>query len=76
MRFHQCMRRKFEAIGFLKAFILCQSGKSLLHNIRHWLIGDTTEDLDLRIACKVLREHNKQKRIVFEGTSREVMKKL
>ena len=73
MRFHQCMRRKFEAIGFLKAFILCQSGKSLLHNIRHWLIGDTTEDLDLRIACKVLREHNKQERIVFEGTSRKEM---
>ena len=73
MRFHQCMRRKFEAIGFLIAFILCQLGKSLLHNIRHWLIGDTTEDWDLRIACKVLREHNEQKRIVFEGTSREVM---
>ena len=73
MRFHQCMRRKFEAIGFLKAFILCQSGKFLLHNIRTWVIGNTTEDLDLRNACKVLREHNKQKRIVFEGTSREVM---
>ena len=58
MRFIHCVRPKFEAIGFLKAYILCQSGKSLLHTIELWLIGDTMEDLDLRIVCKVLRDHN------------------